>query len=87
MGDRKRSENDAKTAARRRETIREESAVARHDGAQFPSSDDLEGGRGERTASDAVPGKDEIASDASTPPDDLHGSLHGRWTKTDEPKT
>ena len=31
-----------------------------------------------------VPGKDETASDSKTPPENLHGSLHGRWEKGDQ---
>jgi hypothetical protein len=31
-----------------------------------------------------LPGKDEIASESNTPPENLHGSLHGRWEKGDQ---
>lgn len=32
----------------------------------------------------AVPGHDQTAADSSTPPENLHGSLHGTWEKGDQ---
>jgi hypothetical protein len=87
MGDRKRSDDDAATYDKRRDQIREESATARHDGAEYPSAEDVAGERGERTSADPAPRKDGVASDSEAPADELHGSLHGRWNKSDEPAT
>jgi hypothetical protein len=81
---------DAKTDAvenfeQRRDYMRKESAGSHHDGSEFPSSDDVLDVRGEGEGDRAaVPPKDGDASDAETPAEELHGSLHGRWTATDE---
>jgi len=52
---------------------------AHHDGSEFPSIEDELQARGE-TADGDVPAKDGVASDAETPAEELHGSLHGNWS-------
>jgi hypothetical protein len=80
------NEKDVEAFEERKEYMRKESEGAYHDNSEFPSSDDIAGQRGDGTNAEPsdVPGKDEVASDAETPAEELHGSLHGRWTATDE---
>ena len=61
--------------------LKEKQATPPHrDPQEFPSSEDVTGNAGRGVD---VPKKDEEASDSERSPDELHGSLHGRWNATD----
>jgi hypothetical protein len=70
----------------RKEYMHDESLGAAHEGSEFPSTDDVLSDRGEGEAgmNGEVPPKDGVASEAETPAEELHGSLHGRWSATND---
>jgi hypothetical protein len=85
MANRVQNESEVENFEKRKEQMRDESSSAHHDGSEFPSSDDVLRARGEGAADRTeAPEKDEVASDSEADPSELHGSLHGRWTKTDQ---
>jgi hypothetical protein len=77
---------DVQTYEEQKEFKRAESAPSHKDGQEFPSSDDVSrGGEGALANPETdLPDDDGHASDVEESPDQLHGSLHGRWNASGE---